>query len=326
MAMQRTDFTQALVKRGYEVFWDEYPEVQDVWTALFKEDQVNTPFVERSSMIGLGDLEEKPEGEPFSYDRPADGWPVLGRVRTFGRAIAFSMELYEDTQIENLFAQTVGQWAQSYQRTRDRWYSRFFNEGSWTTGSPVFDNTVPGVKIDPTGRFIYDGKPFFTDAGNPHPTKLSDITMVNYFPLPLTHENFQMVWKHMTLNNSFDEKGDEIDLVPDTLLIHPNLRFKAQEILNSEFLPNTATTPSIRNPLRRIVPNIIEWRRLKDENGWFLLQRQRGMTALNRKELVLDVWEDPETKEVKANVNCRYGGYVDNHRYSIACNTSQSEG
>lgn len=325
MALQRTDFTQALVKKGYEVFWDEYPEVQDVWTGLFAEENVTTPYVERSSMIGLGDLEEKQEGEPFSYDRPADGWPVLGRVRTFGRAIAFSMELYEDTQIENLFSQTVAQWAQSYQRTRDRWYARFFNEGAWTNGSPVFDNTVPGVKVDPTGRFIYDGKPFFTDSANPHPTKLSDIVIANYFPLELTHENFQLVYKHMTLNMSYDEKGDEIDLVPDTLLIHPNLRFKAQEILASEFLPNSATTPSIRNPLRRIVPNVIEWRRLKDENGWFLLMRQRGMKALNRKELVLDVWEDPETKEVKANVNCRYGGYIDNCRYGVACNVSQTE-
>lgn len=325
MALMRTDFTQQLVKHGYEVFWDNYPEIQDVWTTLFREEDTGKPFVERASMIGLGDLEEKPESEPFSYDQPADGWPVLGRVRTFGRAIKFSMELYEDTQIEQLFEQAIAQWAQSYQRTRDRWYSRFFNEGAYTDGSEIFDNTVPGVKVDPTGQMIYDGKPFFTDAANPHPTKLSDITMSNYFPLELTFENFITVFKHMTLNNSYDEKGDEIDLYPDTLLIHPNLRFKAQEILGSEFLPHTETTPSIKNPLRRIVPNIIEWRRISDPNGWFLLQRQRGMVALNRKNLNLDVWVDPETKEVKASVDCRFGGYVDNHRYGISCNMPQSK-
>lgn len=324
MALMRTDFTQSLVKRGYEVFWDKYPEIDDVWTALYNERNIETPYYEASSMIGLGDLEEKPEGEPFSNDQPADGWPVLGRVRTFGRRISFSMELYEDTQVENLFADTVGQWSESYQRTRDRFYARFFNEGAYTAGSPIFNNTIPGVKTDPTGPFIYDGKPFFADAANPHPCKMADLTMVNYLPLSLTYENFMTAYNQMTLMNSYDEKGDEINLVPDTLLIHPKNQFKAKEILGSTYLPHTETTPSIANPLKNIVPNVIQWRRLADPDSWFLLARARGMHALKRKDIELDVWIDQETKEVIATVNCRFGGYVDNHRYAIACNGPQA--
>lgn len=323
--MLRNDFTAALTRRGYEIFWENYQEVDNVWEGLFRQEPLDTgAYIERASMIGLGDLQEKAENEPISYDMPADGWPVLGKVRTFARGFAFSMELYEDTQIENLFSQYVAQWGQSYQRTKDRFYSRFLNEGALLTGSEVFDNTIPGVKVDPTGKFIYDGKPFFADAGNAHPMKLSDRTIVNYFPLALTHENFATVYQAMTINNAFDEKGDEIDLAPDTLVIHPSLKFKVKEILDSEFLPSTIGTPSIRNPLRGLVNAVIEWRRLADPNGWYLMQRQRGMVALSRKNLSLDVWIDPETKQVKANVNCRFGGYVDNCRYTTACNIQQS--
>lgn len=324
MALLRNAFTQTLVKKGYEVFWDAYQGIPSVWENFFREDNTNAPYVERSSMIGLGDLMEKPENEPFKEDQPADGWPVLGRVRTFGRSMAWSMELYEDTQIEGLFEQVVTQWGDSYQRTKDRWYVRFFNDGALEAGADIFDNTVPGVKQDPTGKFIYDGKPFFADAGSPHPTKLSDITITNYFPVPLTFDNFSTVWHHMVLNNAYDEKGDEIDLYPDTLLIHPSNRFKAMEILNSEFLPHTDTTPSIRNPLRGTVDAVIEWRRLADPDGWFLIQRGQGLRALNRKNLELDVWIDPETKQIKASVNCRFGGYVDNCRYHVACNIPQT--
>jgi len=325
MALQRTDFTQALTKKGYEIFWDNYVEVDNVWEGLFRQEPLTSgAYIERASMIGLGDLTEKGENEPFTYDIPADGWPVLGKVRTFAKGFAFSMELYEDTQIENLFSQYVAQWGEAYMRTRDRFYSNFLNNGALLTGHEVFDNTVPGVKIDPTGKFIYDGKPFFADAGNAHPLKMCDKTIVNYFPLPLTHENFATVWQSMTINNAFDEKGDEINLAPDTLVIHPSLKFKVKEILESEFLPSVSGTPSIRNPLRGLVSAVIEWRRLDDPNGWFLMQRQRGLVALNRKELSLDVWVDPETKQVKATVNCRFGGYVDNCRYTTACNIRQS--
>ena len=324
--MLRNDFTMALTRRGYEIFWENYQEVDNVWEGLFRQENLTgAPYVERASMIGLGDLTEKEENEPISYDAPADGWPVLGKVRTFAKGFNFSMELYEDTQIEGLFAQYVAQWGQSYQRTRDKFYAQFFNKGALLTGHDVFDNTIPGVKVDPTGKFIYDGKPFFADAANPHPTKLSDKTITNYFPLALTHENFATVYQFMTINNAFDEKGDEIDLAPDTLVIHPALRFKVKEILDSEFLPSTTGTPSIRNPLRGMVNAVIEWRRLDNPNGWFLMKRQQGLVALNRKNLALDVWIDEETKAVKATVNCRFGGYVDNCRYTTACNIAQSE-
>ena len=76
-----------------------------------------------------------------------------------------------------------------------------------------------------------------------------------------------------------------------------------------------------QNVYRRFA--IVEWPELENEEGWFLLERGRGMHALNRKDLEIDAWVDPETKTYKALVNCRFGGYVDDIRYACACNTQQ---
>jgi hypothetical protein len=274
-------------------------------------------------MLGTGDLLPKKEAEPFSFDQPSLGWEYAGRVHTFGRGIEFSMELYEDTQFRNWFLELVSRIAQAYPRTRDRYYAQFFNNGALTAGHQVFDASIPGVYTDPTGKFVYDGKPFFADNANPHPLKMTALTVQNYFPLTLDYANLVTVWRYMVTRNNIDEQGNKIVLQPHTLLVPPSLTLQAMEVLNSKFLPHTDTTPSIPNPLFHRFA-LVEWPALTAEDGWFLVQRGQGLHALNRKDLEIDAWIDTETKTYKALVNCRFGGYVDDVRYVVACNTPQA--
>lgn len=323
MAMLRSDFTRLIVNEAIDLFWREYTEVAPVWTNFFRERPVNTPLYQSSSMIGMGDLMPKKEGEPFSFDQPSMGWDFAGRVHTFGRGIEFSMELYEDTRIRNWFMELVAKMASSYPRTRDRFYAQYFNQGALLTGHPVFNASIPGLYTDPTQNFVYDGKPFLADASNPHPLKMASGGIVNYFPLDLTHENLVKVWRHMVTHNNRDDNGNKIVLRPDTLVIPPTLTVQAMAILDSKFLPNAQGTPSIPNPVYRRF-DVIEWPELIHDDGWFLMQRGEGMHALNRKDVEIDLWEDYETKTYKALVNCRFGGYVNDVRYIVGCNVPQS--
>ena len=161
MALVRNDFTRWIVRESTQLFYDSYTAVPEVWSGLFEERDVATPYIHTNSIIGLGDLEERKESEPTPYDQPTLGWEVYGRVRTFAKGISFSMELYTDTQAQGLFFDLVRQMADNYPRTRDRFFARFFNEGAKLAGHEVFDATLPGILPDPTGKFIYDGKPFF---------------------------------------------------------------------------------------------------------------------------------------------------------------------
>lgn len=325
MAMLRNDFTRLLTNRATEIFWENYKEVAPVWRNFFSEVNIETPYVEKQSMLGMGDLVEKPENTAFAYDTPSMGWPILGSVRSYGKAVAFSAELYSDTQFMGLFTDLVAQISQNYPRTRDRFYAQFFNKGALEAGDRVFDATVPGVKTDATGGFIYDGKPLFADADNGHPALMNQgQTYANYAALELTQENLEAVYKKMTIDNAYDEQGNKIILRPDTLVVPQELELKAIGILNAEYTATSAGVAStIRNPMYRRF-QLVVWPHLTDADGWFLIQRGYGFKALLRQDPIIDVWVDNETKQYRGSVFCRFGGYVDNWRYAFACNTPQA--
>lgn len=320
----RTDFTRQLVNDAIELYWKQYTEPDYRWRLLFNERPLpNGPLYRSSTMLSGGDLLHKKEHEPISFEKPQAGWDYAGRVHTFAKGIEFSMEAYEDTQVYDSFMQMVADMANAYPRTRERFYANFFNFGALTAGHEIFDASIPGVYTDPTGGFVYDGKPFFADAGNPHILRGSAKTFQNYFPLELTFENLETVWRHMVEQQAVDENGNPIIVMPDTLLVPPHLYVDAWKILTSEYLPHTATTPSIRNPMFQKF-QILEWPALTHQNGWFLLEARRGLTALTRKELEIDMFQDMTSKSWKASVNARFGGMVDDVRYICACNTPQS--
>lgn len=322
MALLRTDFTRLLQQQATEIFWENYTEVAPVWRNFFSETNITTPYVEKQSMLGMGDLVEKPENEPFVYDTPTMGWPILGSVRSYGKAVSFSAELYDDTQFRGLFTDMVQQIAQNYGRTRDRFYAQFFNNGAFATGDRVFDATVPGVKQDATGGFIYDGRPLFAQESNGHPALMNQgQTYANYAALSLTQANLEAVYKKMTIDNAYDEQGNKIILRPDTLVVPQELELHAQGILNAEYTAtDSGVASTIRNPMYRRF-RIVVWPHLTDPDGWFLIQRGQGFKALLRQDPLINVWYDDETMQWRGSVWCRFGGYVDNWRYAFACNT-----
>lgn len=328
MALLRSDFTRLLQQQLVDIFWENYTEVGSVWRALFSEQSINTPYVERQSLLGMGDLVEKGENEPFSYDQPTVGWPILGSVKSFGKAMAFSRELYDDSQFLNLFGESVAQIAQNYDRTRDRYYAQFLNYGALTAGHRVFNATVPGVIVDPTGDFIYDGKPLFAGTAQAHPSLMSDRTFSNYDTLDLTLENIQKVYTKMTVDNAYDEQGNKIVISPDTIVVPQELELEALALMNQEYVAQDATTgiggaSARRNPFYRKF-RIIVWPHLTTADGWFMIQRGYGLRALIRQQPEIEVWEDPETKQMRASVYCRFGAYADSWRHLFANNIPQA--
>lgn len=321
--LMRTDFTQQVLRQAVTLFFQNYDEVAPVWEGLLNHRDVTQPVVQSATMLGMGDLEEVREGETLTYDKPSLGWSNSGLSRSFGKGLSFSKELYDDTQWTNMFFELVRQTAANYPRTRDRFYARYFNNGALLTGHEVFNASLPGVYDDPTGNFIYDGKPFFADAGNAHPTKMSNQKIVNYFALPLTIDNLKLVYTHMITSNATDEQGNRIMLRPDTLVVPPELAIEAEEILSAQFMPCTTGTPSIKNVMYNKF-DIVVWHHLTAADGWFLMTRKKGITALTRSKPEIDVWYDQETRAYKATIYCRFGGMVDDPRYVIGCNLPQT--
>jgi hypothetical protein len=326
MAVERNDFTEALKKEGYKWYWSAYDEIPTTYQSLFAEEDIDAAYTKETSAVGLNDLVEKPESEPIKTDAPHEGYPIIGKVRTFASKVVWSMELYDDAQVANLFQKTVQSWGDAVPRTKDRWYSGFFNYGAYTAGHAIFNNTIPDVVIDTSGNLCYDGKPFFTATGN----ERSSIAGGTYYnasaSLDLDATNLQTVYAHMTQTNNRDEKDDEIILEPDTLLVPPALKFKAEELLqyNNQFTTGfllNVTKPA--NFLKGKI-NVVVWPRLTDTDCWILGCAKKGIVALNRMSEQIDFYRDNETKAYVATIVVRFGGYVRNWRYWYGCNLPTS--
>jgi hypothetical protein len=317
--VRRSEFTEAMKQDMYPWYFESYDEVPSAYESLFEIKPSDAAYEKFTSAIGLGDLLEKPEGEDLQADSPMESYTIVCRNRTFGRMVRFTYEAVKDTQkVSDLLRTTVGTWGASTARTKDKWYVTFFNKGAFSAGYSVFNNTITGVIDDSSGNLIYDGKSWFNTA---HPDKVGN-TYSNYSSSnALSHTNLKTVYTTFTSTNNRDERGQIINLMPDTLLIPPALTFTAKVILANTAIPGSADNDV--NVLANIVAPFV-WPRLSDTDGWYLGAKKMGLMALNRQDAVMDFYQDETNKDYYATIFLRWGGCVTNWRYWYANNVSSS--
>lgn len=242
-----------------------------------------------------------------------ESYTVVCKNRSFARKVPFSYESVQDAKkTGNFINTTVGTWSKGLVTTKDKFYAKFFNYGAYSAGHDVFDNNITSVVSDSSNKLIYDSKAFFATD---HPDKVGNTYSNFNSSYTLSYDNLKTVYNTFVNTNNRDERGDVIDLSPDTLLIPTALRFTAQEILQTTQLPD-----SFDNTIN-VLANIVQpltWSRLTDTDGWFLGMRKMGLLATEREGVSLDFWQDEETKDYYASIFTRFGGCVTNWRYWIA--------
>ena len=301
----------------YFLDWEKYTEIAPVYEQVFDIVQSGAAYEKYNSAIGLGDLLEKPEGEDLKADAPLEGYTIICKNRTFGRMVRFTFEQVEDNQkFGDFLRTTVGSWRTALDRTKDRFYVKFFNNGALTAGHDVFNNTITGVIDDATNDVIYDGLPFFDTA---HPDKVGNTYANHVVTRALNPDNLETTWNTFTSTNNRDERGNEIDLMPDALVIPPALNFTSQRILRSSQIPGSADNDV--NVLANIVTPLV-WQRLTDADGWFLGALKMGLMGTDRMAPELDFYQDETSKDFYATILYRFGGCVQNWRHWMAMNVS----
>lgn len=317
--VRRSDFTEAMKQDMYDYFldWERYTEIDPVYEQVFDIVQSNAAYEMFNSAIGLGDLLEKPEGEDLKADAPIEGYQVICKNRTFGRQVRFTFESVEDNQkFPDFLRTTVGSWKEALGRTKDRFYVKFFNKGALTAGHDVFNNTITGVIDDPTADVIYDNYPFFDTA---HPDKVGNTYANHVATRALNADNLETTWTTYHSTNNRDERGNEIQLMANVLIIPPALNFTTQRILRSSQIPGSADNDV--NVLMNIVTPLV-WQRLSDSDGWFLGALKMGLMGLDRMAPEMDFYQDETSKDFYATILYRFGGCVTNWRHWMGMNIS----
>lgn len=200
-------------------FFDEYERVQGEHTPFAKVEKANASYIQELDTIGLGGVQEMYEGQPIPFERIQEGYTKQITFDNFGLGLQFTENAWEDDQYGAL-KKAPAELGRAFEYTKDvKWFD-LLNSGFVTTT-----------------RSGNDSKALFDDA-HPQQGGGSD-TYDNDGTGSLTMTTLQAALNHFeTLTN---ERGIPTPFKgPKVLLIHPNLRWKAKELLLSEYNPENA--------------------------------------------------------------------------------------
>ena len=252
MAMATPEWVDALDA----IFRTVYNETTDneapklMYDKIFHVIQSNKAFEEDASYTGIGLLEETPELGAVPYEDADPSWVTTYVHREFKKGRMVSKKMVQDEKwniIQNL-PKTL---AIAKARTFETAAADVLNYGFVAGGGGLaqFDGA--------------DGQALFSTA---HTNKKGTITQSNKITTALSVSALEAVTTAM--QNRLDSKGQIVTFNPDTLIVHPNNRFKARTILESD--------GSIGNSFNDIntmkgALNLIVWPYLKNPTAWFVM-------------------------------------------------------
>lgn len=321
MAVTRSTFTEGMKKDMYKYFFETYDQKPTVYDQIFDVQPSDAAYEQSTSVVGMGKLAEKAERDPITYRNPIEGFTTYGKNRTFSDGVVISMETVEDHQkIDDLLRATARTWGESVRNTRENFYATTFNQGGLTAGHDHFKNVITGVLSQNTDGLVYDAKPLFNLSNNTRASKNGG-TYYNGIASALSQANLITAVQLMTNTNNRNERDEIVSIRPDTLLVPPALEYTGRVILNSTLLPGSGNNDI--NVMAGAL-NLVVWDYLSDTNAWFVLKAKTGLVAQNRREPVIDFYQDEDTKDFKANITARFGHRVDNWRFVVGSNFATS--
>lgn len=105
---------------------------------------------------------------------------------------------------------------------------------------------------------------------HPYGPNKTGSTQDNSYALALTSTNVKTL--RLAMLAFVNDVGQKVGVVPDTLLVPPDLEDTAMEIAQSELNPDNANN-TINVNFRRW--NVVMWPRLSDSNAWFMIDSAR---------------------------------------------------
>lgn len=312
-----------MLKDLYAWAFESYDMVEAVYPKIFRVENSDSSFEQKTSGIGMGMLSERKEGADILESNPLEGYTVYGKNRTFSDEFSLTAEFVEDTpasKIANIMQDLARGWGDGVIRSKETFAAKFFNYGGLTAGHEVFNNTITGVVTDPTGDLAYDGKPFFNLSGNTRSSKMGG-TYYNGLASSLSSTNLQTAYNLMTTTNNRNERDEIVSIMPNVLVIPPALRFTAKTILESEAIVGSANN-DINVTQNMLAP--IEWHYLTDTDAWFIGAAQKGLVWQERKPFTIDFYQNEVNKKYYATIDARWGARMENWRYWVGSNFSTS--
>lgn len=294
MTMVRGQFAQLMAPGLHDTFvhWLNLLQRDEEYSHVFNMETSDKAYEDEVEFSGLGPMGTKPEGESITYQDAIQGGTKRYVHATYGLGCRTSWELYEDDQY-NLIMQVPKALARSAHFTLEQQTWNILNNGFTTTlttdGLSLFHNQHPLL-----------GGPAATNVG---PGLSNVISAAGTYPnRPATDVDLSLTAIQLAINQYerlIDSQGLPISIKPKTVVIPPELKWIAREILGSAHKPYTSD-----NEINAILAeelNYFVFHYSTSQSAWYMIpgKESHTMKHITRKALDEDFSDDFDTRSIK---------------------------
>lgn len=281
----QSSFAKALwpgVNAWYGQAYSEYPVE---WDKLFDKKTSDRAYEEvvGSSWFGLAQV--KPEGSSIAYDSAIQGFTTRYTHVVYALGFVITREMMDDDLYDIVGEKKAKALAFSMRQTKEiigaNVYNRAFTSGyNGGDGQPLLSNAHPNVAGGTWSNV---------------PTTMAD----------LSEASLEQAFIDISLLKN--DRGLQIALTPEDLIIPPQLNFEAERILKST--GRVGTDANDLNALRSkgVFKNVIMNHYLTDTDAWFIrTSSPEGMTYFERRADEFAMDNDFDTENAKFKATGRY--------------------
>lgn len=287
--MTRGNFGKLLYPGLSKIFFDNYADPGAEYVKLLKMQSHDEYFMRQGRMMGLGPFRNKMEGDFIQMD--AGKWLSDKEIYfpTYALGYGVSYEMVEDDQYNQI----------------DK-FSKELGESANVTKELLSWDILNAATLDGAsgGRSGLDGKALLASD---HVTGDGVTTINNLSADALSQtalENALIYFENLVNERSEPRPFNG----PKLLLISPELKPKAKELLLSEFKPEFTVEPTsqykdTRNSINTLADEDIQymvchWLTAANKDAWYMIDKNNhDLLGINRRDVMFDNTTDPKTTD-----------------------------
>ena len=290
--ISRSNFAKSLwpgVNSWYGKAYDEYPVE---YTGLFDSYNSSRAYEEDVGISSFGLAQTKSEGLSIAYDEENQAFLTRYAHVVYGLGFVVTREMFEDDLYSIVAQRRARALAFSMRQTKEiiaaNVYNRAFNAG-YTGGD--------GVSM--------------INASHPN---WAGGTWSNTLAVAADLSEASLEQACIDIMKYTNDRGLKIAVMPESLIINPDLVFEAERILMSPYRVGTANNDiNALKQMGKFPKGIIVNHYLTDANAWFLrTNTPDGLKLFNRRSMQFAVDNDYDTENAKFKATERYSfGWTD---------------
>lgn len=291
-AINTNSFAKALWP-GINAWWGKaYEEYPVEWTELFDTHTSDKAYEEDVGISSFGLAPVKPEGASIQYDREIQGYTTRYGHVTYAMGFIITREIMEDDQYDVVGQRRAQGLAFSIRQTKENIASNVYNR--------AFDTDFNGA----------DGVPLI-DSDHPN---VAGGVFSNRLETDSDLSEAALEQAAIDISKYTNDRGLRIAVMPQKLIVPPDLMFEAERILTSPYRVGTANNDvNAMQQMGKLPQGFVVNHYLTDPSAWFLRTNvPDGMKCFQRRNVEFGIDNDFDTENAKFKASERYSfGWTD---------------